>query len=339
MAEKMTGKEIIDYLSDIAAQEAIDCKYWLVRSQGGMFYKTYIDNGFIALGFNEVPLEQIKFSRSTEKPKESMSEFVSMLDLKKDDGQPFHIPYVVGQLITFLDIKKGDIVVTPSSDSSYISIGKVVSHVYEEANPTDGCPFQKRFDVVWYGEYSRRKLNPEIQRLFYAHYPIINIDEISTFVNSQVYDYFKEDGNAYLTLRIDKEGPISAASFSVTSDLLNITEDFCKDHNINIDFDNIKMTISVQSPGISVFFSHYQEIIFLLGAVTMCFTGAHIKCDKIGLDIRFKGLIDTINDWIDRRADRKERERVGKKLDKMDIQTPEGLLDYAKHLKNEREKY
>lgn len=36
--------------------------YWLVRTMGGDYYEEYIKNGYIAIGYNDISLDEIKWA-------------------------------------------------------------------------------------------------------------------------------------------------------------------------------------------------------------------------------------------------------------------------------------
>lgn len=46
--------------------------YWLIRTQSGSLYETFIDNNYISLGHKEVSIEFLKAQRNVYKTNESL---------------------------------------------------------------------------------------------------------------------------------------------------------------------------------------------------------------------------------------------------------------------------
>ncbi len=74
-----------------------DRNYWLVRTQGGLYYDDFRASNFIAIGANEITLSDISESiKNLKKPKEFLTKRIK--DTFKNEKRP---SYLAGQLIKF----------------------------------------------------------------------------------------------------------------------------------------------------------------------------------------------------------------------------------------------
>src|SRR6185312_9045106 len=91
---------------------------------------------------------------------------------------------IAGQVMKFVvELKKGDIVIIPSSNSEIISIGEVTSSTIPELTQAEllktECPYKKRKPVKWIKDISRDSLDPFLYRMLQAHQAINNITRYS----------------------------------------------------------------------------------------------------------------------------------------------------------------
>lgn len=58
----MENISTIKYLFDEITTVEKNTHYWLVRTMGGDFFYEYLSRGYIAIGYNEITLNEIKFA-------------------------------------------------------------------------------------------------------------------------------------------------------------------------------------------------------------------------------------------------------------------------------------
>ena len=53
-------KQIFDEIVNVRS----NTQYWLIRTMGGDFFKEYITRGYVAIGYNEISLSELKYAVS-----------------------------------------------------------------------------------------------------------------------------------------------------------------------------------------------------------------------------------------------------------------------------------
>lgn len=121
-----------------------EAKYWMVRTMGGDFYKEYVEDGFIAIGYNEITLQDlIQLPES-----DSLSREIIEAKLKNNNQELKNTSYPASQLLRFMrEMNIGDFVIVPAKNSQYVSFGIITSDVYEAEDRflhLEGlCPYAK----------------------------------------------------------------------------------------------------------------------------------------------------------------------------------------------------
>ena len=182
-------------------------KYWLIRTQAGIYYESFVDNGYIGIGYNEVPYSQLSLlgvqdDRILFTLFNSLKDFCEMI--YPEDTRP---GLIASQLIKFAyNIKRGDIVVIPSENSETITIGYVEDttvHLASELETIEThCPFIKRKKVYWEKEIPREKLDPYLYRVLQAHQAINDISSYSELIERNLNNFFIADGIGNLVLNV-----------------------------------------------------------------------------------------------------------------------------------------
>lgn len=314
--------------------------YWLVRTMGGDYYKQFVQGNYIAIGYNEVTKADIdEVLKTGDKAREILKEKIISIDEQDEINES----YAASRLLTFQkDMKIGDVVIIPAKGSYNIQIGYIDSDVYEDNETihfSGNCPFAKRREIKWVKDASRISLNPKLQLMFNSRHIISDINDYSEYIDTMLNDFYIKDGKAFLVLRVKNENDIAANDFTLIGDLLKFIDEFSNMHNLETSSNDIKIKISVQSPGDILFYSPIGGGILLLGLFILLINGGTFKLDKLGLEIGTPGLITKISEFLDRREDRKTQEEVRRKLKDLEIESSEDLNNIIKETKNKRALY
>jgi hypothetical protein len=322
---------------------------------GGDFYNEYISRGYIAIGYNEISLAEIKLSASHND--EAVNTLKKIIDSKESissvDVDDINPQYAAIQLLKFYrDIQIGDIIVIPGKSSDQIAIARVESSVYEEkeedVSKLSGiCNFRKRRRIKIINRSFRSKLNPKMQLMFSSRHIVSNADNYAQYIDSCISDYYQKDGNTFLVLRVKEEDSISADDFGLVPDLIGLLKDYSEEIHLNINVQTVKMKTCVQSPGDILMYATSWEAITLIGMFIMIIKGGEFSITKgDGLKIKVGTLseatektLKSLSDFLDRRRDRAFKESLQKKLDNMKIETPEDLTKVMKEFNDKRESY
>lgn len=349
----MDIESVKQIFNDIISVQA-DTQYWLIRSMGGDYFKEYITRGYVAIGYNDILLNEIRYAASfdekaCEKLKEIIDgkEVVRTLKLKDeefDNEDNINSQYASIQLLKFYrDIKIGDIIVIPGRNSDKVAIAKIESDVYEESNVSnlDGiCNFRKRRKIHLLRETFRSTLNPKMQLMFNSRHIISNADSYASYIDNCISDFFQKDGYTNLVLRVQEQGCVRASDFGLISDLIDLVKDFSDENGLDINTDDIKAKMCVQSPGDILMYALSWEGITLIGLIIICIKGGEISYSKEkGLNVKVNDIFKSISEFLDRKRDRNFKQALQKKLENMKIDTPEDLNKILKEFNDKRESY
>ncbi|OCL17981.1 hypothetical protein AOQ65_07920 [Bacteroides fragilis] len=337
----------IKYFFDEITTIEKNTHYWLVRTMGGDYFYEYISRGYIAIGYNEISLNEIKFASTfAEKAGEQLKSIVEAKEAlkKQPDEEEINAQYAVSQLLKFYrDIQIGDIIVMPGRNSDDVAFAKIESGVYEESNVSklEGiCNFAKRRKIHLLHKTSRTELNPKLQLMFNSRHIISNVDGYASYIDSSISDFFAKDGYTNLVLRVKEENNLRASDFGLVPELVELVKDFSEENNLDIDINDIKAKMCVQSPGDILMFAPSWEAITLIGLFIILLKGGELSYNKeSGFKIKVGDLLRSASEFLDRRRDRKFKKAIQDKLENMKIETPKDLTAIMKEFNDKRESY
>ena len=319
----------INSLNDYVQNVSYSANYWLVRTMGGRYYRDFIDNGFIAIGYNEITLQKLHGLNEDEKN--------ALVELKNDMAehhqatiaQPGH---AASQLLRFTrHIGLGDILVIPSS-SNQVAICHVTGNVYEctDASGEDGqCPFYKRIPIRVDKLTSRSKMSAKAQLMFNSRHPISDITPYAAYIDNTMLDYYNKGEETHLLLKISTYSEVTASTFYSMDGLFKLAEGFCRENEIDGSAADVTMKVQMESPGWLHFITKNKRYLGVLGAFILLINGGGLKVDinDFHIDLSTDGLFKNVSEYLDRSQDREIRQSIKQTLDSLEIKTPE---DYQK---------
>lgn len=122
---------------------------YCVRADFGTYTRHFLDGGYMAIGWlSDHSLGEV----------ENRSELYPLYKTQHPkDTSNIVIGQQVGQIARFLlEIKAGDFVIVPDSNTEYIHYGVVEEDAYFFSDGADGCPFLHRRKVKWHKEPIQR---------------------------------------------------------------------------------------------------------------------------------------------------------------------------------------
>lgn len=330
--------EIADFepLINLVPRISATRKYWLVRTQSGLYYEDYKHNNFIAVGYNPIRLEDIVESkkRVPNHPENFLA--VGIRDRIKDEKQP---RYVAKQLLKFVyDIKKGDIVIIPSESSRTISIGEVVEdHVYLDIDAPNTtvpkgeskkCPFIKRRKVRWYQEVKRNQLDPLLYKLLFSHHIISDGSAYDNIVDNMLHDLYIKNHVTYLVLDVATTRDIEARTlFDTGSSLLNLVDEYQEEfETIKLNSSRIDVKLALRSPGKIQLSGKQATSILIIGLGVLFLNGGDLKSDLLGLELHTSAFLKNIDQLLTNQHKRQMRERLlEENIKRLQLKNPEDL--------------
>lgn len=285
-------KEITKFIPSIPE----DQKYWFVRTNAGEYYDDFVNENFIGIGWNNISLDHLKV-------KQPLGTTV-----KEMYPQENRYNHVGNQIKTFCEeIKKGDIILIPSSKSTYIHFGIVMDDdPYEEDIPAqledidnhpellfdyEGvCPYRKRKKVNWIKVKKRGNLDPQLFKLIYSQNTISSADNYSEYIDRALFDFFIKGDKCHLVLHVQKKGNIKANHLiPFMADLLTLTE-----NETTVEKEDVDIKVTVQSPGTIEIIGFIPWIVLVSVGIVGILGG---KTKFFGMEIDSPGIVGRVLEW------------------------------------------
>lgn len=185
-----------------------DLRVWIVRTESGSFYDDFTRNGYVALGWDKIPLARIA---NKDRVKETEIAFIS--EEYPDEKRP---GLIYGQLVTFVTVMKtGDLVIIPSVGSNQVNIG-LLGELYENTDKPQEfsledyvrCGYRLRRHVNWQKEASICN-DIFLTKTLRSHQTISDISQCANLVYRNLFDFYFIDNTLSLTLRKRTEADVS----------------------------------------------------------------------------------------------------------------------------------
>lgn len=335
----------IDQLNSLLDDiEAIPQKreYWLIRTNSGQYFESFVNFNYVAIGHEEIPFKKItdlKKSSKTDKAfRGALKEFISEKIPEKIPG------LIAGQLIRFIyEVKKGDIVIVPSENSDYIAIGEILETPILETTDSDilrtDCIYRKRKKVKWIKTIAKGSIDPLFYKVLQSHQAINNISNYSNIIQRSIGDFYKLNGKTSLIVNVKRRKNVKANDLMFFgSDLLRLTQDFINDNNLEIDTSDVDIKINVNSEGKAQFLSKNGNIVLILGLMIIGLNGGGLKVDYGGfnLDLSTDGIISKVIDYQNNYHDRRIVDELIKSKDSLEIPNNEDLLHYLQQFSSNK---
>ena len=248
------GKEkLIQALNSIEIPKIPDdTQFWLIRTQGGVFYNEYIANGFVALGWNLI--DRASKIDDSEKLKELRATIVELYNEKRPGS-------AINKCERFIkEVQEGDIVMIPNSGSTEFSICRVGEY-YEvpdyspefeiaEIKKVDNgknsvkCPYKKRRKISLLLKISAKRLGLKLTNAASNYHGISCFNTYAEDILNCVYNCYEYKGDINYTINIAKQCDISARDFSTLLDCISGL--FCE---IVTDEQSVSISVNLNSPG------------------------------------------------------------------------------------------
>lgn len=314
MTQQININEIIENLPIVNPSR----QYWLVRTESGDYYEEFRDKNYIAIGWNEIPLSDIS-SMNADPTNEGLlirikNKLIDNDDFDTERGKKSSQSKAIAQLLKFTyELKRGDIVVIPSSNSDYLSFGEILeTPVFVEYGGI--CPFAKRKRVLWIKKDIRRlSLDSNLYRFIYAHQTINNVTEYSEYINTTLFDFYTINGRASLVLRVRKNDDFDSFGIgTLYSDLLYFMKEFSIYNGEEIKSGDINVKFDLQSPGTIIFFGIVVAALICLGVMTILSGGeGNFEIDpanqKIKFNFKSNSFLEKLSVFLNEKQDRKVR--------------------------------
>lgn len=251
-------------------------RYWIVRSNGGMYYEDFVVNGFVAIGYNQLDADILHEYDGSYQADLTLKEHVSRLFPR--EPRPGTIVSIIRSFVS--EMHSGDIILTPSVNSDYISFGQITSDdiIYETIEHLDYaadqnseitiCEYLNRRKVEWLRTIPRDRVDIKLSRAFFAHNAVANIDKYGAVIDRALLPFFLKGNEIHFKFDIRTNKRISARThLTLLSSCFSLIEEFNEfsDNSIRCNFDDIQLKIQAESPGLAEFISAIPDATTIIG--------------------------------------------------------------------------
>ncbi|WP_418129162.1 hypothetical protein RAL98_04170 [Staphylococcus sp. HKU1] len=255
--------------------------YWLIRTNGGSWYKDFKYNNHVSITNNVVDLNTLKeinklddykkviTSKNDSKQKELKKSLSNLSEderdriLEKNNLTKRNITDLSKRLFEFIhEINIGDYIMIPNYRSSEFSIGIIVSNAIEYTDEdiqnfkTDSKKKDYKYSknklnrkVKWLKKTSRYRIDPKILNKLQMHQTIINLSEYKEAINYLINPVYIQNNHLHINIDIKRKEGISPQLWFEFNNLIKI-------YTESTSFDFKSQKIDVQSPGLIEFISY-----------------------------------------------------------------------------------
>jgi len=240
---------IIDYLVNQVKEIPTKTDYWFVRTDDGKYFETFLKNGFIGIGWNEITLEEIKKGKSSNSLREKI-----IKSEKLDSSEPStkgKVTTIINKLTNFVNLKKGDVIVIPSNSSSRLAFGVIEdSKIYLDIDKSNKCNFIKRKKVNWIVVKNMSELDPNFYTIKVSRHTISKVDDYSVFIDSVISSLFIKEDNAHFVLDIKTKKEINVNTLiALINNIQFLTKEINSKFLLGEEIDSNSIRLNLQSPG------------------------------------------------------------------------------------------
>jgi restriction system protein len=273
-----------------------ETNYWLFRTNAGEYYDTFLKRGFIAIGHNEVTLDDLRKAQNRKEDWDAIVEKIKKIE--KENKMPGHS---LNQMLKFTyEMRPGDLVMIPSTNSDRIAFG-AVSNAPLFLQEDEDCKFRKRRRVKWFKEIRRAQLEANLYKLMFSHHTITKANDYAQYIDRLLNTLYIKGGNAHYVLDVKTTKGISAfGTFRMGYNLLDLTKQICDEYGIPFDPNDVELSCELNSPGKIELKSKHILAIALAAIISLTIVGGggKIEYGNFKLDLHTDGLLKQINTML-----------------------------------------
>lgn len=321
MEEAYEAKFINDALEYTIRNISDNKRFWMIRTKKGFFFDEFIDNNYVALGWNTITQEN-DFGKSQEEVlKESIKNWYG-------DSRPAG---AINKCKSFIyDIHVGDYILIPNSGSEKIAIARAGEYYEDEKKGVKDeldvipkidndekeiikvkCPYRKRRHIEVLKIISPALMSYNLRQAISNYHGLSNLDKYGEYILNCLYDCYIYKDNLNIAINVKQKNPLKPRQISKL--LYSFTEFVCSISDV----DNISTTINLNSPG-SVRMKLKNAVLNITKAkwplifIFIAITGGKVK------DAELPGIIGTIREAINITV---EKEKIELEKEKEEVKT------------------
>ena len=313
--------------------------YWMVRTDDGKNYSTFVENCFVALNVLDFPTA---FLHRIVEEHQAVSSIINqirehILQLhnngtinianRNGDVEASSVSRLAKQIyILCFGMKYGDIVIIPDSGANRLCIGRITDNQLA-VNRNINEHFTLVRQVEWIKEIRKARLDPCLYKALGAHQAVCNISGYAEFIERNYNSFFFIGDKFHYVLTVNAES-ISAYKLTRTiNSLLETVQEISESKGLNINVEDIQFSINVNSPGKFSFVTTAKNAALIM-AVAVALFGGRISYDNFEASTNggFKTLVECVNEYLNQNQKREQNAALFERyINSLDLQSVENI--------------
>jgi len=283
---------IDDFISQIESEEK-ERRYWFVRTDQGNHYDTYLENNFIAIGWNYITVDDI-VNTSKEQLKIKITNNTARRSGQSDSSYKRKISGVYNKIIRFHELKEGDIIVIPNYGSSYLAFGEITeNHIYVDNSNEHDCTYYKRRKVNWYRSGNIGSFDPNLRFIKRNMHTISEVKSFQPYIDNVLNHLYKRGDYAHYVIEVNLTDNINLSAFTdLVVSIEKLSQIINQEFELNEDVNSTSIKLHLQSPGNIEIISKGQNLMILAAFLSFVSCGEQ---NNVNLDDQSKRKFENIN--------------------------------------------
>lgn len=222
--------------------------YWFVRTDSGTNFETYLNNGFIGIGWNDITLEDLTKLSAKEVQMKIAKNYGYDLELAKEKSKTTAI---YNKLKRFKDIAKNDVVIIPSNGSFRLAFGIVEeTNVHIGIEKTGECEYYKRKKVRWVAVKNIDLLDAKFYEIKTTRHAVSNIKPYESYIDRVISTFYFKGNAGNLVFDVNKEEDINLSHLlELISTIQNVISSINTEFQYDETIEASAIKLSLQSKG------------------------------------------------------------------------------------------
>lgn len=320
-------------------------RYWLIRTENGRNYDLFKDGTFISLSLYDCPSAYLSriardyndFSERYAHVREKILEMQQNGEYDFGKTEASSISLLAKQICNMcFEIKRGDIVIIPSTGANCLSIGRVTDTIFD---PTinENMAYSRRVD--WIKEIRKSRLDPCLYKALGAHQAVCDITKYAEFIERNYNSFFVVENKFHYVLTVNSPNVSAYALTKTINSLLDVVQQYSNENDLGINVEDINFTINVNSPGKFSFVTSVKNAVVIMAVAVALFGGrVHYEDFDANTDGCFRTVVECVNQWLDGNKERDLKlQLLNRYINSLDIQSVEQLNEAVDDLLEEDE--
>lgn len=294
-----------------------DVKIWMVRTQSGRYYADFVQNNYVALGWDKINYKYL----SKLQTKEAKNNYIK--EIYPDEKRP---GLILSQIETFTEkIKPGDYIIIPSKGGGSVSLGiandKVdkIQHVQREEE-YEVCNYKMKISVTWIKEIHTYQ-DVYLFKILRAVQTISDVTKHKDLILRNSYDLFISEDSIHLMLKKTTHSPCMLENrLGFDSAIYTIFENANKLYGVKNQ--QIEYKTAISSPGfieIILPMSGSAMLLAMVVALTLKSKNTKDGVSFSGVSAIIKSISDLFNDKVERDLKRKQIQKLDVEIESISI--------------------